>query len=254
MRVTPEQKASILIAAQADDLARDRINYDYASELLKNVGNEPYDLWPQPNETIRAIIEGEVEFEELILDDDNIDRKSYYLEEQAEFVEAHQDLPALCEALGLSACRGSDCLFYVPTTNTRHGIGLCREYKLSFRKPEASTDPLELIVPDEENEEELSVDDPLVVALFHGKLRKFQSQEIASLARPIEIIIGWINAGRPEGVMSETSVSEAVDAIIELERIYETRLLPACRGNIQPGTDADYVEGRLSYIHLSFDD
>lgn len=253
MIATPEQKATVLIAAQADDLARDRVNYDYASELLKNFGDGPYDLWPQPNETIRSIVEGEVEFDELILDDENLVGKGLYFDKQADFVETHQDLPALCEALGLSACRGSDCLFYIPTTKTRHEIGLCREYKLSFRKPEASRDPIDLIVPEEANEVELSVDDPLVVALFHGKLRKFQSLEIASLARPIENIIGWINDGRPEGVIGETGISEAVDAIIELERIFETRLLPACRGNIQPGTDADYVEGRLSYIHSSFD-
>lgn len=148
-----------------DHFRKDRDRFSYASDIISNVtltpeiitipknidkaieaietgkklgdvkgvekGHPIRTMWTASNETVRRIIFGEVNWDNLPFDIMNDYWMSALAEdEQVPFVREHAAEKPLCEALDNMPCRREVCPLY----KKMRGVNICKEFKLAFEK------------------------------------------------------------------------------------------------------------------------
>lgn len=123
----------------ADEARRSRAVYIYTNDILFQNSVAPFSIWPLPNSDVSRIHVGEIDYDTLLYEDRNEVEKGILFEDQRQLIElcAEQCLSKemLCEAQGHRLCLREQCPMFAPPHSEVGGqYGVCREYKLAFRK------------------------------------------------------------------------------------------------------------------------
>ncbi|MEK7558715.1 MAG: hypothetical protein AAB521_00245 [Patescibacteria group bacterium] len=113
---------------------KDRKRFDYSSRILSMYG-----IPADSDDVLRKVIDGEIRYEDLPVDDDTEGRKGYFFEDQAKFVASHEGQEILCQVLDNEPCRQDKCPMFLPVGATRpmenrYGQPLCGEFRFVFQK------------------------------------------------------------------------------------------------------------------------
>lgn len=130
--MTEANRSIVAQESMVDELARNRVEFEFSADILSKQCAYPYSIWAEPNSTVRSVIVGEIDYNTLPYDAKNETEKGMFFQEQAEFVAAHQGQAMLCEALGAEACKQTACPLFIPAVQNRHNQPLCREWKIIF--------------------------------------------------------------------------------------------------------------------------
>lgn len=99
----PRDFQAIRVELFEDEQVRDSSKFIYSADILREGGLAPDVIWPEPNGVVRKIIAGEVTYDELYDGSDEMVSNEFHkaglFREQKEFVAAHLDQEALCEAV-----------------------------------------------------------------------------------------------------------------------------------------------------------
>lgn len=119
-----------------DDKKRDRSQFVYAFDVLKKNWIVPYSIWPIPNSDVLKILDGKVDYNELLFEDQNEIEKGILFEDQRQLVEQHVlGGKILCEANNYRPCFQEKCpLFRAKSTKQGGKYGICSEFKIAFTK------------------------------------------------------------------------------------------------------------------------
>lgn len=142
MQLTESEKAKLASRLKGDEETRDRGRFFYTFDAIKRnwIGGTDHIIWPEPNINIRAVINGEVTYDNLPYDGDNEIHKGMCIKDQHFIVGKNQDEKLLCEAREMKDCLKKDCEFFVPkghvdSEGNQYPTPVCREFKIAFRRP-----------------------------------------------------------------------------------------------------------------------
>lgn len=119
-----------------DERKRDRAQFAYAYDVLAENCITQFSIWPMPNADVTHIINGEIDLDDLLFEDQNEFEKGLFFEELQEFIAQHTTKgQMLCEAMDYGPCLQERCpLFRDRDTPGGGEHGICVEYKIAFRK------------------------------------------------------------------------------------------------------------------------
>lgn len=118
-----------------DDIERERLLYTYTNDILFRNSVAPFSIWPLPNNDVKRIHDGEVDYNAIPYEDQNEVEKGMFFEDQRRLVAQQFPKEMVCEAIGYQSCLRNQCpLFAAPDSVAGGKHGICREYKLAFSK------------------------------------------------------------------------------------------------------------------------
>lgn len=113
-----------------DESKRDREQYSYTVDALQKGGITPLSIWPESNQNVAKIINKEVGYDSLPIDENNEFHKGGLFTEQQDIILQNWGNAPLCEALEMKPCLEKHCDLY----NSSLGPPVCREFKIAFKK------------------------------------------------------------------------------------------------------------------------
>lgn len=113
-----------------DESKRDREQFDYTVDALRESGIAPLSIWPESNQSVAEVIKGKVNYDSLPLDESNEIHKGGLFTEQQDIILRNNGKEPLCEALEMKPCLKEKCALY----NSSLGPPVCREFKIAFKK------------------------------------------------------------------------------------------------------------------------
>lgn len=127
-----------------DEAERDRLFYIYTNDILFQNSVAPFSIWPLPKGDVQRIHSGEVDYNTLPYEDQNEVEKGMLFEDQRRLIaEQYPTQEMFCEARGHQPCLRHRCpLFEPPNSKVGGKHGICREYKLAFRKSTYLSEPI----------------------------------------------------------------------------------------------------------------
>jgi hypothetical protein len=113
---------------------KDRKRFVYSSEILKR-HRVPMD----DNKELKRVIEKEIRFDDLPIDEETEFRKGFYFADQATLVGSHDGQELLCEVLENEPCLQKKCPMFLPRDaktpmENRYGQPLCGEFRIVFER------------------------------------------------------------------------------------------------------------------------
>lgn len=127
--IESEEKA-LLLQLLADEANRDRGQYDYTADALRDGGITPLSIWSECNRDVAGIINGVIEYDLLPIDELNEFYKGGLFTEQQDIILRNNGKESLCEANNMEPCLKERCELY----NSKLGPPVCREFKIAFKK------------------------------------------------------------------------------------------------------------------------
>lgn len=124
------EEQALLAQLLSDESGRDRNLYVYTVDALINGGITPLSIWPESNQSVAGVIEGEIDYYSLPMDVLNEFHKGGLWAEQQDILIRNSQKPPLCEALQMKPYLAGGCKLY----NSSLGPPICREYKMAFKK------------------------------------------------------------------------------------------------------------------------
>lgn len=125
-----KEELQLLKMLQEDEAGRDRKKFDYTGDALRDGGIMPLSIWPEANENVRRVIEGEVDYDALPVDPENEFHKGGLFTEQQDIIVRNNGRQVLCEAREMRVCLAEKCPLYKSDLSPP----VCREYKMAFRR------------------------------------------------------------------------------------------------------------------------
>jgi hypothetical protein len=136
MKENEEQALRTRLLREESARVRELFNYTY--DALPHLMT-----YPLSHEDVKKVISGELNYDTLLVDDDEIENEGYKgfaFKDQAKIVKRNLDKEPLCEAFNMQPCKKEECPLYIaPGSKDSEGkviteIPLCREFKMAFRK------------------------------------------------------------------------------------------------------------------------
>jgi len=124
------EESDLRIQIEMDEMERDRSQYDYTVDALRETGINPLSIWPESNQNVARVINGQVDYNSLPMDESNEFHKGMCFSEQQDIILRNKGESPLCEARGMSPCLEEECELY----NTNLGPPVCGEFKIVFEK------------------------------------------------------------------------------------------------------------------------
>ncbi len=124
------EESDLRIQIEMDEMERDRSQYDYTVDALRETGINPLSIWPESNQNVTRVIKGQVDYNSLPVDESNEFHKGMCFSEQQDIILRNRGESPLCEALGMSPCLEEECELY----NINLGPPVCGEFKIVFEK------------------------------------------------------------------------------------------------------------------------
>lgn len=125
-----QEERSLLGQLLSDEAGRDRHQYTYTVDALIDGGITPLSIWPESNQNVARVINREVDYSSLPLDELNEFHKGGLLAEQQDIILQNQRRNPLCEARGMRSCLEENCQLYKVSLSPP----ICREFKIAFKK------------------------------------------------------------------------------------------------------------------------
>ena len=114
----------------ADESKRDRIYFSYTIDVLLEGAIMPYSIWPESNTNVVGVINGNINYDSLPIDESNEFHKGGLFTEQQDMILRNNEKVALCEAQNLKPCLKEKCVLYDDSLSPP----VCREFKIAFKK------------------------------------------------------------------------------------------------------------------------
>jgi len=124
------QEQELRIQLDNDERGRNREQYDYTGDALRESGILPLSIWPESNQNVKNVISGKVDYNTLPIDEENEIYKGFCFTEQQDIILRNWGKYSLCEALDMNPCLEERCKLY----NSELGPPVCREFKIAFKK------------------------------------------------------------------------------------------------------------------------
>jgi hypothetical protein len=124
------EESDLRIQIEMDEMERDRHQYDYTVDALRETGIHPLSIWPESNQNVARVIKGQIDYDSLPLDESNEFHKGMCFTEQQDIILRNRGGNPLCEALDMNPCLQEEC----ELCNTDLGPPVCREFKIVFEK------------------------------------------------------------------------------------------------------------------------
>jgi hypothetical protein len=124
------EEQALLLQLLADEANRDRGQYDYTADALRDSGITSFSIWPECNRDIFGVIKGVIDYDLLPVDELNEFHKGGLYTEQQDIVFRNEGKYALCEAQNMRPCLEENCILY----NSKMTPPVCREFKIAFKK------------------------------------------------------------------------------------------------------------------------
>ncbi len=128
--ISERQRYELRIQLEIDERSRDREQYSYTADVLRKAGITSLSIWPESNQNVAMVIEGEVDYDSLPAEDLNEIYKSMSFPKQQTMILDNNGNTQFCEAMVMKPCLKEKCVIY----NANQNPPFCREYKITFKK------------------------------------------------------------------------------------------------------------------------
>ena len=132
-----EESARLKELSIVDDQERNREQFGYAFDIIKENWAYPWSIWSMPNKDVINVIKGETDLESIPCENLNEFHKGMLFEDLRQFVAQHiaSGKQELCEARDYESCLKSKCLLFRDKDSGKGGEhGICSEFKTAFSK------------------------------------------------------------------------------------------------------------------------
>lgn len=129
-KMKEREEHALRIQLEKDEGERDRERYDYTADALRETSIHPLSVWPESNQNVVSVINGQADYDSLPVDEGNEIYKGMRFTEQQDIILRNSGKDPLCEALDMEPCLKEGCELYNPSL----GPPVCREFKMAFEK------------------------------------------------------------------------------------------------------------------------
>ncbi len=131
-----EEQSRLLKLLSEDDKKRNRGAFHHSFEIIENNWACQYSIWPMPNDDAFSVIHKRSDYGSYLAEDLNEVEKGMLFQDQREFIAKHiKNGDMLCEAREYTPCFQEKCPLFAPRGTESGGeYGICREFKIAFRK------------------------------------------------------------------------------------------------------------------------